>query len=229
MSNTNEANAQHNEDNIVALTRNQEFTVSFKLPKGTSKDEKGNPIDELGNPVIKRPTFKIQLPVPTVEGLLKGMKEDEKVREFVLDIIAVELYKAARIQTDDEVKPANSTEELDFSKITLGFLANQPPAERRGGGIAKELWEEFGKDYLAIMPEVTGKAIENVSNAVTLFLKKLQPVKTNKKVLGYLKEQLALYATHTERLEEFADCYEFLDNKITEFLSKDEADLLNNL
>lgn len=225
---TNNAAIVNAEGEELALTRHVEYNITFKLPKGTKKNENGEPVDELGNPVIKRAPFKLQVPVPTLEGLRLALK-DEKQREFILDLIAAEVYRAARIQTDDDEKPVVSTEGLDISKLTLHFLANQPAAERRGGGISKELWEEWSKDYISIMPTVTGKEVSAVQNAALIFLKRCQTVKTNKPVLKFLQEQLALWATSTEKLDDFADIFEFLDNKIKTFLQADDASLLANL
>lgn len=208
-----------------AMTRNVEFNFSFKTPKG--KD--GKPaVDDLGNPVPKRPSFKAHLPVPTLDGVLAALR-DEKQREFVLDIISAEIYNAARIQVNDEEKPVAAAEDFDTAKLSLHFLANQPASERRGGGIPKETWEEWSKDYIEIMPGATGRDLEKVQNAAVLFLKKFQPVKTNKPVLKALHEYLNLWAATTERLEEFADCFEFLDKKIETLLNADEASLLSNL
>lgn len=181
--------------------------------------------DPMGN---KRPTLKLNIPLPTVDGLVEALS-DEKMQEFLLDIVAAEIQKAARSQVSDESKPVNSQAELDLSKLTLSYLANLPAAERRGGGIAKETWEAFAGDYVAIMPALLDKPLDNVQNAATLLLKKFQPVKTNKKVIGLLKEYLALWFANTQNAEEFADCYAFLDNKADSLLAADEASLLANL
>lgn len=181
--------------------------------------------DELGN---KRPTVTLNIPFVTVDGLAAGLA-DEKIQQYLLDIVNADIVKNARAQVSDETKPVNSQAELDISKLTLEFLANMPAAERRGGGIAKETWEAFGKDYLAIMPALLDKPEENIQNAVTLFLKKFQPVKTNKNVLKLLRDYLALWFANTQNAEEFAECYSFLDNKAETLLAADEASLLANL
>jgi hypothetical protein len=181
--------------------------------------------DELGN---KRPTIELKYPVPTIDGVIAAL-QDQKQAKFILETLAAESYKAARQQVGAETNPVNSQEELDLSQLTLEFLANLPEAERRGGGIGKEVWEAFGKDYLEVMPGVTGKSAEQIGNAVKLLLAKLQPVKTNKKVLAFLKEQLALYIRTTENGEEYAECVEFLMGKCDALMAADEAALLSNL
>lgn len=194
------------------LAKMQEFNFAFRK-------------DDLGE---KRPSIRLNLPVPTADGIAAALS-DEKQMQFILDVVAAEIQKAARTQVADETKPVNSQEELDLNKLTLDFIANMPKAERTGGGISKETWEAFGKDYMAIMPGILGKEEEKVQNAVTLYIKKFQPVKTNKAVLKQLKGYLALWASSTQALEEFGDCFEFLDNKIDSLLTADETALLANL
>jgi hypothetical protein len=183
--------------------------------------------DELGN-TTKKPTVILTVPVPTIDGLIEDLS-DEKVTSFVMELVAEAIKKAVKSQVDDPDNPVTEQSQLDTSIITLKYLANQPAAERRGGGISKETWEAFGQDYLEIMPAITGKKVENIQNAVTIFLKKYQPVKTNKPVLKLLREQLALYTTSTKNLEEFSECVTFLDKKAEILLTADEAKLLENL
>ena len=181
--------------------------------------------DKVGN---KRPTIELNVPYLTVDGLIHALK-DEKQVALILEVVNGEIYKAVRAQVGDEDRPVNSQEELDVSKLTLEFLANQPAAERRGGGISAEVWEEWAKDYIAVMPGASGKDVDKVTNAATIMVKKFQPVKTQKKIIAYLREQLALWLTTSPNAEDFTECYEFLDKKAEALLSADEAALLANL
>jgi hypothetical protein len=199
-----------------AYTINREFQFHFK--KTTN---------ELGE-VEKRPTVKLVLPVPTLEGVVAALR-DEKQREYILEILAEQVKEAARQQVGDDEKPVNKQDELDVSKLTLQYLANVPKAQRTGGGIGKEVWEQFAADYMAVMPAATGKNADQVGNAVKLLVAKFNPVKTNKKVIKFLREQLAVYAGATENLEDYAECVEFLDNKAETLLSANEEQLLANL
>lgn len=181
--------------------------------------------DDLGN---KRPSIDLALATPTLEGVISALG-NEKQAEYIIEVLAQEIYKAARLQVGDEQKPVNKQEELDPTKLTLEALANMPKAERTGGGISKEIWEAFSKDYIAVMPAITGKSAEQISNAAKLMLAKFQPVKTQKKVLSFLKDQLSMWYSNTQNAEEFAECYEFLDEKAKTLLAADEASLLANL
>lgn len=181
--------------------------------------------DELGN---KRDTVELQLPKPTYDGILAAL-EDEKQSQFIIDCVFAETIGQARAQVGDDVKPVNKQEELDISKLTIEAIANLPPSERKGAGISKETWKQFADDYVAIMPALQGKSIENVTNAAKIFVARMQPCKTNKPVLSRLKDYLNLYFTKTGIQEEVQEVYTFLNEKIETFLKLDEATLLQNL
>lgn len=176
----------------------------------------------------RRPTVTLQLPFLTLSGLLEKLT-DEKVQKFVLDTVNEQVVKAAREQVADDEKPVNSQEQLDLSKLDLTYLANLPPTERRGGGIAKEVWKEFAEDYVQVMTTKAGKTAEQAGNAAKLLLAKFQPIKTNKPVLTKVREMLAFWFANTENKEDFAECFEFLDQKADTLLKADEAALLANL
>jgi hypothetical protein len=125
---------------------------------------------------------------------------------------------AARIQVNDEEKPVNSQDDLDLTKLTIAYLANQPESERRGGGIAKELWDAFEKNYVTVKTQA-GKEAEKASNAAKIFAKKLQPVRTNKKILTFLKGELDSWfqSASKDDQEEFSGIYEYLMKKVDDF------------
>jgi hypothetical protein len=181
--------------------------------------------DKLGN---KRPTITLQVPFITFDGLVAGLSDD-KIRTFIEDIVNDQVYAGVRQQIGDESKPVNSQAELDLGKLTLEYLANVPKAERTGGGISKEVWEDFGKDYAEVMMAVAKKTQDQVSNATKILLAKFQPVKTQKPIIKYMKEQLAIWYASTPNAEDYAECYEFLTTKADALLAADEMALLNNL
>lgn len=208
--------------------------------------------DDLGE---KRATVEMLIPAVTMEGLVERMQDStrattttknkdgtevitedkltngEKVQNLVLELLRDLATQHGRLQVADEKTPISKQEELDLTKLDITYIANIPPAERRGGGISKETWEAFYKNYTEIMPEVTAKKKDQVENAAKLLVARLQPVKTQKKILDFLKGQLGLWFTSTpvEAQEEFAEVYEFLTGKIEEFMQRDEAELLANL
>jgi hypothetical protein len=180
-----------------------------------------------GGVEVKRPTVSLKLPIPSVEGIIgilqKGGKELELLKEAIKSVIVQQAREF--VNADEQI----TQETLPIDKLSWEFIANMPQAERRGGGIAKEVWEAFGKDYIAIMPGVTGKAEEKIAMAAKVFLKKFADVKTDKKVITLLKGQLALYTTSSPNIEEYTECVEFLDKKADTLLAADSSSLLDAL
>lgn len=201
------------------LTVDREAKFSFKKQKIQ---------DELGQEV-KRPMVSLQIPVPTFDGLITALSTDDKVKQFVLDLVESAIIDQARQQVSDEEKPVNRQEELDVSKLDLTFVANIPKAERTGGGIAKEVWEEFESNYIEVMVANTEKGVDRVSKAAKLLVAKFTPVRTDKTVVKFLREQLAFWYSKTPAQEEFADVFKFLDEKAGTLLNRDSAELLQSL
>jgi len=198
--------------------------ASFHFKSVKVKDAEGK---ETGD-TIKRPTVSLTLPVPSVEGIIAIIEGGGKGLELLLEAAAdIVLANARELINDDEsLTQAN----FPLEKLAWEYIANLPKAERRGGGISKETWEEFSKDYIAVMPAVTGKTTDQVTAASKILLSKFNgQVKTNKPVLKLLQSQLALYVSNSPRAEEFAECAAFLEAKAEALLNLDEAALLANL
>lgn len=182
----------------------------------------------------KRPSVELKIPYPTKEGIVAFLQHPEKGEknwQFLLDTFGDIVKEQARQQVSDDDAPVNSQDKLDLSKLDLTYIANLPPSERRAGGIAKEVWENFGKLYNEVMPGVTGKKADQVSNAAILLMKRYNPVKTNKSVIKILKDQLALFFSNIneEQQTDYADLVDFLDKKADALLNSNEAELLTNL
>lgn len=197
------------------LVDTKEFKFSFKTDKETG---------------VKRPTVELRLPVLSVEGIVDILQNGDsrpKELELLLEILGDAVYEQARsIVNDDE---AISQENFPLDKVTWEAIANMPKAERRGGGISKETWEEFAKDYIEVMPGATGKKPEQVGLAAKLLLAKFNPVKTQKPVITMLQGQLGIYVTTSQNAEQFSDCVEFLTKKAETLLNADPAALLEAL
>lgn len=211
----------------VAVAANFDNTVDkvatkFNFRKVVTKDETSGLEVE-----TKRPSVEIELPLLSVEGIVIEFEAGGKRLELIVEAIReVQIQRAREIVSEREDITA---ENFPYDQLTWEVIANLPKAERRGGGIAKEVWEEFGKDYIAVMPGATGKSLEQVTNASKILLNKFQQIKTNKVVLQLLKDQLAIYANDSPKAEEFSDCINFLADKADTFLKMDDAALLANL
>lgn len=181
--------------------------------------------DEATGLESKRPTIEQKIPVPSVEGIIAILEAGGKQLELLLDTVADVIYGRAReVLADDE-----KLTEVPLDQLTWEIIANLPKAERKGRGIPKDVWEDFSKDYIAVMPSVTGKTAEQVGNAAKILLNKFAQVKTNKPVVNLLKGQLALYLNSSPNAESYSECVEFLVNKADTLLAADEAALLDAL
>lgn len=200
---------------------NKEFSFTFK--KQT---------DALGE---KRAPVKLEVPVPTWEGVVQFLQVDgpagEKNRALVMELLEGVIKDHTRLQVVDAEKPVNKQHELDLAKLNLQFIANLPASERKGTSIPAEVWAAFGEDYLDVMVKATGRSADKVGNAVAVFLKKVAPAKTNKDALGKLKALLDQYmaSTSEEKAEEFQEVYEFLGRRIETYLASDDETLLADL
>lgn len=214
MSETIQANFDKNVDM-------KEMKFHFKSQKLT--DAQGNDTGE----TFKRPTVEVTLPVPSVEGLIAIIEAGGKQLELLQEVAADVIASAARdiINEKEDVTQDN----FPMDKITWEFIANMPKAERRGGGISKESWDDFCKDYITVMPAITGKPVEAVTNASKIYLNKFASVKTNKKILNLLKDQLGLYLDNSPNAETHVECVKFLVEKAERLLQISDEELLSNL
>lgn len=183
--------------------------------------------DEATQLETKRPTVVLPIPAPSVEGIIDILQKGGKGLELLMEVVYGAVVEQAREYVNE--KEEATADNFPYNILDWNTIANLPKAERRGGGISKETWEDFAKDYIAVMPAVTGKTAAQVELATKVFLNKFAAVKTDKKVISLLKGQLALYIANTPNGEQFAECVEFLDKKATTLLETDSSNLLEAL
>lgn len=173
--------------------------------------------DKMGN---KRQSVELNVQVPSAEGLANILTEGGKPLECLIEITAdfVRQQISGWVSDNENACQAN----FDNSKFDFVYLANLPKEDRRSAAIPAEVWEEFVKDYLAVMPGRTGKSVEAVGTAADIFAKKLLQVKTNKPVLEKLKQQLSIYS-ESESAEQFEEVLAFLVKRIDIYLAAGEV------
>ena len=176
-----------------------------------------------------REAVELALPYPSIEGILAILEaeDDGKQLSLLQDAIEDVINSVAREILYDDTTLSAAT--FPVNKVSWEAIANMPKAQRRGGGIPKETWEDFGKDYGSVMPEATGKSVDQVANMVKILVSKLSNVKTNFAVLELAVEQLAIYADKSENIEDYTECVEFLLKKADVLLNVSPEDLLTNL
>lgn len=175
----------------------------------------------------KRNSVILPLPVPSVEGIIDIIQNGGAGLTLLQEAVRDVLVETAReyIDANEDVTSAN----FPYNILAWNAIANLPKSDRRGGGIAKEVWADFAKDYILVMPAIIGKSEEVVTNATKIFLSKFAQCKTNKPILNKLKDYLAIYINNTARGEEFAEAVDWLDKKITTLLETGEQALLDSL
>jgi hypothetical protein len=177
--------------------------------------------DKLGN---QRPTVKFDgVPVPSFGAFLSileaGGKQLELLEDAAADVIRSVL--AEFVSENEAINP----ETFDYSTISWEAIANMPKQDRRVSTIPAETWQAFVEDYTSIMVSMTGKSKEAVELACEIYVKKMAPVKTNKKALGKLQEQLAIYSS-TNNAENFAEILELLVRRCETYLKADDPQIL---
>lgn len=202
---------------------NYNFQVDVKSTKFNFKTQK----DKDTGVETKRESLELALPFPSVEGIVAILQAGGKQLELLQDAIEAVIVAQARdiISDDHKITAAN----FPVDKVSWEFIANLPKAQRRGGGIPKEIWEAFAKDYIEVMPEAANKSLEQVTNMSKILLNKLAQVKTNEAVLEMVVAQLAIYMENTKSPEEYTDCVAFLLDKADAFLNLSPEELLANL
>lgn len=208
---------------IDKIKVNYNFDVTVKPTQFNFKKSKDK---DTGIETVREPVV-LAVPYPSVQGIVAILEAGGKGLELLLDAMEGVVNSQARDLLYEDTTLTAATFPVD--KCSWDFISKIPKAQRRGGGIPKEIWEAFGQDYVECMPAITGKTVEQIANAAKILVSKLSTVKTNEPVLNLLVEQLAIYTENSPNIEEFEECVAFLLNKADTFLNVSEEDLLANL
>lgn len=204
-------NAKHNPNVDV-----KDVTYTFRKQK-----------DEATGLEKKRPNIEMKLLVPSIEGLVEIFNNGGKPLELLQEVVAQTIIDQAReVLANDETLTADN---FPYDSVTWDAIANQPDAERKGRGIPKEVWEEFGKSYLAVMPGITGKTEENIKRQLALIMAKFAPLKyheSRESILKNFAQMLTVYISTAKDAENFTQVIDFLNKKIQSMLEvKDEKNI----
>lgn len=197
----------------------KEVTFSFRRVK----DESG--VETRRNPVT------LALPVPSVEGIVQILETGGKELDLLMSAVQAVIVDAARQTLSDN--SALTSDTFPYGEVTWAAIANQPETERRGRGIAKEIWDDFFKSYIEHMPALLGKPLDVVKKQAAVMAQKFAPLKAHDKkaeILPKFIEVLVLYMQHVPEAEQFAAPIEFLQKKASDMLNEDSsAALAQNL
>lgn len=209
--------------------------------------------DEKTGVETKREAVDVKLPVLNFDGVVQVLndyattvadlestdEEKKKVaisakKQYDLLMGAIQGTYESAIKDHLGDNPEITSANFPYAQFTWEALANQPESERRGRGIAKEVWDDFIKSYIAIMPGATGKKKENIEKQAAILAQKLNPLKNHEdkeKILPNFKTALGVYMNAAGAdAETFAGCVAFLLEKVDRILTADKnANLAANL
>lgn len=188
---------------------NLESSFSFRTQKETG---------------YKRPTVVVAYDVPNAAGIVELLQsDDQKVVTLVTDTVQglITSYVRSFVDADPEFDQAKLDELVAKGLINLQTIANLPKSERNT--ISKDDLEQFAKDYVEIMPGVTGKEKSRVELAASMFVQRYKPVAGKKDVLETLAGQLGIFVENAseEVMERNAKVVNYLADKAQELLSID--------
>lgn len=191
----------------MSATTQKELTVSFRKNKETGE---------------QRSSVELVLPVPNQEGVAALlMSEDPKVSGFIVDLVESALSDYARklVGDDLEFNQAKLDALIAEGKFNIETLATLPRSERNS--IGKEDLEAFAKDYVVIMPAVTGKSVESVQTAAGLFMERFKRCAGQNDVLNVLKTRLGQFMENAdaETMQKHERVLSYLAGKVDELLS----------
>ena len=126
----------------------RKFRYNFKTEYAQDESEKN-----IKESAIKRDGIDLELPVPSVQTLIEKLTLRDKEAELIVEGIHQVIFNQGRIlinkileedkveynpEAPEGVKKATysinlTPEMIDLNKLSLSYIANLPPAERRGG------------------------------------------------------------------------------------------------
>lgn len=199
----------------AVITANVDKNVDFR--ETTFRFKK----DKLEN---KRANVTVALPVPSAEGIIEILQKGGKELKLLIDSAFDVVRGVAQemISSDENIK---GQEGFDLSKLSWEAIANMPEGDRRSSSIPEEQWKAFVEDYVAVMPAMTNKSVEAVTNATLVYVKKFAQFKTDKDTLKKLQAQLAVYM-ESKNAENFTDILELLNRRLETYLAADDVQAL---
>ena len=179
--------------------------------------------DEETGTETKRANIVAKLQVPSVEGIIAILQEGGKPLELLQSAVEdVITSYAKQILADDT---SITSENFPSHLVTFDAIANLPDTDRRGRGIPKEVWEDFIKSYIEVMPAIIGKPVDVVKKQATILAQKFQQLKNHEKkneLLPKFIEMLTLYVSNAPDAEQYAAPVEFLLKKAEQFMNQDD-------
>jgi hypothetical protein len=201
-------------------------TLKFNFKSRAIRDEAGNLLGK----TKKQPSLEVGIPLPSAEEVSEALQDPaSKEYTLIMDAIARLFVDGAREQFDDVIESFGdddtktiAADVLDYSKLTLEYIANLPATQRGATALSEEDWEALFQDYLVVMVAATGKTADKINNHINLF-KKPTKAKANKEVLGVLVDQLDIYMASSGNIEETGLAASRIRDKYQRWIDAPEA------
>lgn len=208
----------------------QATKIKFNFKSRVIKDEDGKTIGR----TKKQPSVEADMPLLAADEIATILSGDnEAVKALVVMGVSRLIIDAAKDQFDEAIEEFGeddsktvSASMLDYSKLSLEYIASIPPSTRGGTALTEEDFAAFYADYKQVMVAATGKPAANIENHTKLFAKP-QKAKANKEVLALLIDSISIYLVHSQNLDDTGAVAERILNKYTNWLKAPEpkADL----
>lgn len=198
-------------------------------------DPKGNGKDLLKK---KRASFKAQLPLLTVAGLIAALQAGDKTTELALEMANSAIIDRMRglitdkVETDPQQKLSLSGDMFNLNDLSFVSIANLPKSER-GAGIPKEQWAAFVTDYkqtmatseaIAMFPDRKPRSSDVLEKHGVLIAGKFNQIRSRKDVLGQMLGFLDIWVQVSQNADEHVACYEHLKSKGQALLQAENFD-----
>jgi len=142
----------------------------------------------------KRPSVSVEHSAPTVEGIIEALTgEDAVLRAMIVDTVQGIVVDQVRnhVLNDKDFGAEQVAALEEQGKLSLAYVAHIPKADRNV--LSKDDLEVFAVDYIAVMPELTGKDVARVQAAASLFVERFKRAAGDNDVLTVLQSQLAAF------------------------------------
>jgi len=177
----------------------------------------------------KQPSVECEIPALAADEIISYLQAgDTKEAALITEAVARIIIDAAREQFDEIIEAFGdddskevSASMLDYSKLSLEYVASIPPTQRSSSALSDEDWEAFYTDYLSVMVAATGKTEDKIKNHINLF-KKPTKAKANKEVLQVLVDQLDIYMASSASLEDNGTCAARVSDKFKRWIDEPE-------
>lgn len=211
----------------VAANESEEMGLTYPL----QKKFRFNKNQETG---VQRESVEVTFPVPAYNGIVKILNDavqddatdvQKQTLKYLLETVAEAVTSQVRSYVSDNENASQAT--IPWNKFTFEAIANMPAATRGASAIAKELWEKFAKEYVAIMPSKSNVSAEVCATRVGVLVAKFRPLTGNpqrKDIITNLMNTLAVFIdSNPPSKDEFEPIFEFLTKKADELKAEDSV------